>query len=168
MTVLAAGTFRVNDYRRNIPVWVKVAVAIRYVLYGDGIGVQDTIELARDLEYDHSPGLLNRPYDKMAGDFIPKQNDPDFIFAQTKADHLHKTTGRKPGAEKTVSGRGSDITEAARAKKISDTAAIHRSKMLSKAGDDKGAALALSGVKKKNRLKPKRKITSRPFQRRTK
>ena len=93
--ILKAGTFRVRDYRKPIPARVKQAV------------------IAREFDFDHDPALVRRDYDTGAGDFIPPQNDPRHIIARRKAEHLEKTIGRKQGAERTVSTRGSDVGEAA-------------------------------------------------------
>lgn len=163
MTLLLAGSFRVSDYRKQIPDWVKVAVAIRLVSDNGLIVIPEVF--ARNLEYDHDPALQFRDYDTEKGDFIPPQNDPAHIFAKPKAEHLHKTTGRKPDAERTVTTAGSDLGEAARTRSIRDTLAIHEAKMASKAGDFTAAAQILGAVKRKSRLKPKSRIPSRGFSR---
>lgn len=154
MTILAPGTFKVSDYRKSMPTRTKLAA------------------VARDHEYDHDPALANRPYDTEAGDFIPPQNDPDFIVIRRRADHDEKTFGRKAGAAKTVSTRGSDVGEAARSKDIRTTEAVHRAKQASKAGRYQEAAEILAGAPRQSRLSkppskwPKRKLQSRGFERR--
>jgi hypothetical protein len=150
MTILKAGSFRVADYRKTIAAKVKQAV------------------IAREFDFDHDPALVNRDYDTEAGDFIPPQNDPKHIIARRKAEHLEKTIGRKEGAEKTVSTRGSDVGEAARSRDIQVNEAIFRAAMASKAGRYNEAAKILAGARKNPKLRqkltrPKRKIPSRPF-----
>jgi hypothetical protein len=146
MAILKVGGFRVSDYRRPIPNKVKLEV------------------IAREFDFDHDPALVNRPYDETAGDFIPPQNDSKFITARRKPEHAKKTYGREPGAEKTVTTRGSDVGEASRTKDIVASEAIHAARMASKAGDyTKAAELLAAG---RQRKKPtKRKIPSRPFAR---
>jgi hypothetical protein len=147
MAVRPAGSFRVADYRQHMPDKVKLAV------------------IAREFEFDHEPALCHRDYDTAAGDFIPPQNDPRYIVARKKAEHLEKTTGRKPGAERTATTRGSDVGEAKRMRDIRTTDAIHRAKMASKGGRYEEAAAILASVKepKGKHRRIKRKIPSRPL-----
>ncbi|NEV75537.1 hypothetical protein DYI24_00380 [Rhodopseudomonas sp. BR0C11] len=145
MPILPAGSFRVSDYRKTIPERVKREV------------------IARDHDFDHRPPLCDRDYDTEAGDFIPPQHDPAHIFATPKPEHRELTTGRKEGAEKTVTTRGSDVGERARIRDIRTSEMIHQAKLASRAGDSARAAELLSSVPKKSRLKPKRKIRSRPL-----
>src|SRR3990167_7519944 len=90
MTLLAPGSFRVSDRRKTIPAAVERAVRKRYQL-------------------DHDPALVKRPYDTEACDFIPPQHDPATIFLKEIPAHGEKTYGRKAGAERTVTTRGSDV-----------------------------------------------------------
>ena len=167
MAILEPGTFNVRDHRKAIPDWVKVATAIRMVMEmaASGRHVPDPAELARDLQYDHRPPLNARPFDTEAGDFIPPQNDPAHIDAILKAEHLQRTTGRNPGAEQTVTTRGSDVGEAAHIKDVQASEAIHKAKLASKAGDYEESARILASVprQRRKRLETKRKIPSRPF-----
>lgn len=140
--ILPPGSFKVSDYRKSIPNKVKLAV------------------IARDYDFDHRPPLCERPYDTEAGDFIPPQNDPNFIFATPRAEHDQLTFGRKPGAAKTVTTRGSDVGERARTRDIQASEAIHKARLASKAGNYEVAAMILASARPK---KPKRKIPSRPF-----
>lgn len=171
--ILDPGTFKTSDYRKAIPDWVKVAAAIRLFASKHLLGVDGVLRVTadseiliefpvRDLQYDHRPPLNSRPYDTRAGDFIPPQNDPQHIFAVDKADHDERTFGRKAGAEKTVTTRGSDVGEAARAKKIQANDAVHRARLASKAGNYVGAAMILASAKPRKQ-KFKRKWPSRPF-----
>lgn len=65
-----------------------------------------------------------------------------------------------------------DVPEMTRNRSAQDSQAIHLAKLASRAGDYAGAAVILSSVKKKSRLKPKRawpkgrKIQNRGFERR--
>ena len=68
--------------------------------------------------FDHRPALVARPWDIKLKDFVPAQNDPSAMEAIHHECHMWRTIGRKPGAERTVTTRGSDIGEAARAKRI--------------------------------------------------
>jgi hypothetical protein len=145
MTILARGTFKVIDKRKSITAAVEREVRKRYQL-------------------DHRPALTDRPYDTEAGDFIPPQNDPAFIFLIEKPEHDQRTFGRKAGAEKTVTTRGSDVGERARSRNIRDSERLHQARLANKSGDHRRAAELRSSVEKKSRLKPKAKIQSRPFQ----
>jgi hypothetical protein len=60
-------------------------------------------------QLDHDPALILRPFNKRTGKYTPDANDPHFLVYRRKDDHLQKTTGRKPGAERTVTIKGSDI-----------------------------------------------------------
>lgn len=62
---------------------------------------------------DHNPALILRAYDpnvaNVAARYTPHAHDPDFLFYLEGEDHDQKTFGRKPGAERTVTTKGSDI-----------------------------------------------------------
>lgn len=62
---------------------------------------------------DHDPALILRPYNPrirdVAARYTPHAHDPEALIYREKADHQQKTTGRKPGAAKTVTTKGSDI-----------------------------------------------------------
>ena len=60
-------------------------------------------------QLDHDPALILRRFSKRTGKYTPAANDPDHLVYRQKDDHLQKTTGRKPGAAKTVTTKGSDI-----------------------------------------------------------
>src|SRR5215472_2403722 len=101
MTILPAGSFKVSDYRKAIPRWVKLQVVLDRVSKirndlqrellkrPDPAGAIEQVFVAlralpveaRKLRFDHRPALLDRPYDLVAGDFIPPQNDPKHIEA---------------------------------------------------------------------------------------
>jgi hypothetical protein len=174
--ILEPGTFKVRDYRKAIPTAVKLQVVINQ-FHRRLVGTLDDEALAtmpftlepidaRCLRFDHRPPLEARPYDTEAGDFIPPQNDPQHIEAITTEEHDFRTFGRKPGAEKTVTTRGSDAGEAARTRNIKDSEQRHQAIMAAKtalAGADKDAVIeALAPIAKKQW--PKRKLEGRPFQ----
>lgn len=58
-------------------------------------------------ELDHDPALSLRK--RRNGRLVPAANNPRFLIYRTPDDHLQKTVGRKPGAERTVTAKGSDI-----------------------------------------------------------
>jgi hypothetical protein len=60
------------------------------------------------IQFDHRPPLEQRPVNRAGTDYIPPQLDPDFIDGLHVLCHLHRTVGRMPGAEKTVTTKGSD------------------------------------------------------------
>jgi hypothetical protein len=65
-------------------------------------------------QLDHDPALILRKFKRdsrkpMAAWFTPNANDPKYLLYRATTDHLQKTTGRKPGAERTVTTKGSDI-----------------------------------------------------------
>lgn len=61
------------------------------------------------VQLDHDPALILRNHNRRTGKYTPDANDPDFLIYRLKDDHLQKTTGRKPGATRTVTTKGSDI-----------------------------------------------------------
>ncbi len=152
-------------YRPYIPLSVRVEVAERQLkdrtLEPHPVGRDATIyrmfyansmpymALSKRLDYllkylfgdqpyqlDHDPALSLRRYSAGHDRFYPDANDPDYLFYRYKDLHLQKTTGRKPGAERTVTSKGSD-------------------RWLKKKFD------RLEG---KTKRRPKRKIPSRGFQ----
>lgn len=162
MTILPAGSFRVSDYRKAIPLAVKLAVVIRQKA-ADEHGVPFTDTDVGKIDFDHDPALANRDYDTGARDFIPPQHDPEKIVAKRKAKHLEKTTGRKEGAERTVTTRGSDIGERARARNIRDSERLHHAALAAKTGNHTRAAQLRAEVETRGRLTQKRKLQSRGF-----
>lgn len=67
----------------------------------------------RPLALDHDPALILRKYNPrikdVAARYTPHAHDPAALIYREKADHQQKTTGRKPGAERTVTTKGSDV-----------------------------------------------------------
>lgn len=62
-----------------------------------------------DFELDHDPALILRQFNERTGKYTPDANDPAYLVYRTPAQHLKKTTGRTPGAAKTVDARDSDM-----------------------------------------------------------
>jgi len=88
------------------------------------------------IEFDHRPAIIMRNVNVEGTDYHPPQNDPEYIEALHNHCHLKRTVGRIPGAEKTVTTKGSDSWLAAKFRKLEG----------------------------KNQPKRKKKIPSRPFQ----
>jgi hypothetical protein len=65
------------------------------------------------LPLDHNPALILRKYNPRVHDvaarYTPHAHDPAALQYRSDADHDFKTFGRKPGAAKTVTTKGSDI-----------------------------------------------------------
>lgn len=106
--------------RPYIPLAVRVAVARRQLAAVSTLeigGKNQGLVLAATLaalgferpQLDHDPALILRKFNPRTGLYTPRANDPNFLVYREKDDHLHKTTGRKPGAAKTVTTKGSDI-----------------------------------------------------------
>lgn len=62
-----------------------------------------------DPQLDHDPALILRRFNTSTGKYTPPADDYRHLIYREKADHQQKTTGRKPGAERTVTTKGSDI-----------------------------------------------------------
>jgi len=60
-------------------------------------------------QLDHDPALILRKFIPRTGLYSPRANDPNHLIYRAKADHQQKTTGRRPGAERTITTKGSDI-----------------------------------------------------------
>jgi hypothetical protein len=67
----------------------------------------------RPCALDHDPALILRPYNPrikdVASRYTPHAHDPDALIYREKADHQQKTTGRRAGASRTITTKGSDI-----------------------------------------------------------
>ncbi len=167
--ILDPGSFRVSDYRKSMSWRVKCAALMahfRTVVKCQVYGAQIDIELyelpLEHIEFDHYPALCDRPFDTDAQDFIPPQNDPEFIIPREQSAHLEKTTGRKVGAAKTVTTLGSDLGNRRKTADIRAREAYHRAALASKAGrnDEAKEILAQARLKKKH-TRPKQKIAQR-------
>jgi hypothetical protein len=166
--ILQPGTFRVGDYRKAIPTAIKLEVLLRTIRqHFDKTGELPAVALtaAASIHFDHRPPLETRPYDTEREDFMPAQNDPAHLEAITDEVHFARTFGRKPGAEVTVTTRGSDVGEAARIRTIKDSTARHHAIMAAKAGlANNDMAAVLEGLAPAaKRQWPKGSIPSRPF-----
>lgn len=117
------------------PLSIRVKVAERQVIerFGErsGIGIAEVVQvrtrtlkdrlyglLVDNLEFvepclDHDPALILRPYNPrikdVAARYTPHAHDPDALIYREKGNHDQKTFGRKEGAERTVTTKGSDI-----------------------------------------------------------
>ena len=60
-------------------------------------------------EIDHDPALVLRKRNRVTGKLIPDANNPKYLVYRHKDEHLQKTVGRKPGAERTITSKGSDV-----------------------------------------------------------
>lgn len=168
--ILEPGTFNVADYRKAIPVAIKLQVLCNlfnsYIadVRDNGVGwaQDDSFTDASRIRFDHRPPLCDRPYDTVAGDFIPPQNDPAHIIAKDTDVHDKATFGREVGAAKTVTTRGSDVGERARTSDIRATQAVHDARLALKAGRPDQAKEILAGARfKKKHTRPKSKIPQR-------
>lgn len=100
--------------RKTIPRWVKDTVLKRQ---NSHCAECRTIFLADDkIEYDHRPALVLR--EVQGNEYWPPQNDPRHIDALHASCHLKRTVGRLPGAERTITSKGSDAHLAAKFRKL--------------------------------------------------
>ena len=65
--------------------------------------------LPKGAQLDHDPALILRDFNPKTGKYTPDANDPAYLIYREPDDHQRKTTGRKPGAERTVTTKGSDV-----------------------------------------------------------
>lgn len=84
-----------------------------------------------DVQLDHDPALSLRKRTRSGG-YRPDANDPKFLVYRTKPNHLHKTVGRAPGAERTVTSKGSDVWLAKKFKKLTAPQKRSKSKIASR------------------------------------
>ena len=89
------------------------------------------------VELDHDPALILRYKNHKTGGYRPDANDPRYLVYRLKPEHRKKTIGRKPDAERTVTTKGSDVWLAKKFRKLEKP------------------------------QKPKQKIPSRPFPKRS-
>ena len=102
--------------RKNIPPKIKAAVTQRQ--NGHCAECRTIFTVDDKIEYDHRPALVLRSVNVEKTDYHPPQNDPSFIEALHKLCHLKRTVGRIPGAEKTITVKGSDVWLAAKFRKL--------------------------------------------------
>ena len=84
------------------------------------------------VELDHDPALVLRRRNKRTGGYLPAADDPKFLIYRSRADHLHKTTGRAPGAERTVTSKGSDTWLAKKFRKLESPSFAPKSRICSR------------------------------------
>lgn len=108
---------------------------------------------------DHDPALILRKYNPrikdVAARYTPHAHDPDALVYREKADHQQKTTGRKPGAERTITTKGSDVglkTKFARLERPSKSGTKLRSQKRKRTIKSRGFAKG-----------PKKRLQSRGF-----
>lgn len=113
-------------HRPYIPLAVRVEVAERdstkgawWPLYCGAVDVGGMTlgrrlaillgHLPKGAELDHDPALILRAFNPKTGEYMPAANDPAYLIYRDGESHQQKTTGRKPGALRTVTTKGSDI-----------------------------------------------------------
>ena len=69
----------------------------------------DCISNGEPLELDHYPALILRPFNERTGKYTPDANEPDALVYRPMGEHDEKSFGRKQGASRTVTTKGSDI-----------------------------------------------------------
>jgi len=111
---------RVSDVRKDPPLSVKLAVALRML----GFTKEDQVQ------YDHDPALGLREWDPIAKDFIPPQLDPEYIVIRTKPVHRTKSSGRK--GERAVTSYGSDAHAIAKIDRVQKDQEAFRARLLAK------------------------------------
>jgi hypothetical protein len=99
-----------------------------------------------DVQFDHDPCLGIRTWDEEAGDYTLPANDWRFITPRLIADHEIKTRGAGG------STAGSDVARAAKVKRLERATARRQHEL----------------TRPERSERPRRKIASRPFNRRKK
>lgn len=107
-----------------------------------------------EVECDHDPALELRAYNPETREYSPSANDPRYLVFRPKAEHAAKTTGRKGESRKCDQSNG-DTPRAAKLRRIEREHQEFQRRLLSK-----GEA--------QETTRQKRKIPSRPFQKRVK
>jgi len=113
--------------RPYIPILVRLRVASAQLIAGDALDewplffasishltakqkLASVLGLMFDTpQLDHDPALVLREFNPRTGKYTPDANDPAYLIYREKDEHLQKTTGRKPGAARTITTKGSDI-----------------------------------------------------------
>lgn len=142
---------RVSDVRKDPPLSVKLAVALRML----GFTKEDQVQ------YDHDPALGLREWDEEKRDFIPPQNDPDWIVIRTKPSHRTKTTGRK--GERAVTSYGSDQHAIAKIDRLQKEQAAFRSRLLAKDAGESSPGKSRQSIPSRGFAKGHRPIPGKPF-----
>lgn len=110
-----------KGFRPHMSMKVKLEAALR------ALGL--TLET---VDFDHSPPLQMRVWVPEKNDTVPAANDPEHIVPRRREDHRRKTSG---GATK-ARAQG-DVTEIAKTKRLADTQAEFRRRLLAKEPCDK-------------------------------
>lgn len=87
---------RTRPARKNIPMAVKREVATRQggiCQCGCGTAIAWPEGDKCTVEFDHMPALRLREINRAGTDYIPAQNDSDYIVARCTESHLIKTSG---------------------------------------------------------------------------
>lgn len=120
--------------RKYIPVAVRLQVATlqlkacepfwNYIVFADAEGESCTRRLRRALnflfeddkvELHHRPALVNRPWNKRAGDYDPPANDPDhLVYLRKETEHRIETFVRG------VRGQRSDVSQRRYLKRVAE------------------------------------------------
>lgn len=137
---------RTRDVRKKIPLSSAIEA------YRVALAKALNLPLDTKFELDHDPALCLREYDAETGDFIPHQNDPNFIVVLTEEDHFTKTFGN--GA----TTAGSDIQKRAHGRRIRADEADHAQAMNAKAGLCEPPQRKPSRLKARGFEKPKTKF----------
>ena len=149
--------------RKAIPPKVKLKVFQRQ----KGICMSCHAPITDSAEYDHRPAIISRPVNAAGTDYDPPQLDPEHIEALHPECHQQRTTGRRPGAERTVTTKGSDIwlkTKFARLEKPRKRSRMGVPRGFGKRPPSSDEELDKAAPLRKN---PGRKIPSRPFRKPT-
>jgi hypothetical protein len=108
--------------RKHIPIAVKRAVARRQngvcqcgcgtVIFSDSLGSRTA---SPNIQWDHDPALRLRDVNRRKTDYVPRQNDPNYLVARCRPSHRAKTSGT--GATTAGTDTGKIKKERKRAKK---------------------------------------------------
>lgn len=145
--------FKVSDHRKPIPAWVKIQVILNQDRRCKATGA--VLVNARAIRFDHRPALWEREFNDATQDFVPPQNDPEFIEAIGSVVHDHRTFG--PGGDRRTTTAGSDLNRRAKVHRLSKEEEEFRRRLLAKA--------SYTEPELGNR-KNARKLPSRPFPKR--
>lgn len=120
-----------RQYFQAFPWCASTGMYVDYVKISFGLGTRIKWLLSKIFEdgeniaphaLDHDPALILRDYNprikNVSARYKPHAHDPDFLVYRSKEEHQQKTTGRKPGATKTVTTKGSDVGLAAKFRRL--------------------------------------------------
>jgi hypothetical protein len=107
-----------NEAHRRLCIEWYEFTAAKYTTRGKVKWLLELLFRGKEVQLDHDPALVLRRISKRTGRYIPAANNPDYLVYRLKSDHLHKSTGRRPGAERTVTAKGSDAWLAKKFRKL--------------------------------------------------